>query len=97
MLDFLDEFSNEASRFIIVKDLDIVDRYNVIAFVHFRFTVQGEVFDDMIGDPCVFIYDIHVQSEYQSKGLSILNFAIFSVIYTLVLIFIELKFLSFFR
>ena len=41
----------------------------LIAFVHFRFTVQGEVMDTMCGDTCLYVWDIHVDEAMQRKGL----------------------------
>ncbi len=40
-----------------------------VGFVHFRFTVQGEVIDQMAGDPSLHIYDIHIEEPSQRKGL----------------------------
>ena len=40
-----------------------------MAFVHFRFTVQGEVMDKMAGEPSLYIYDVHVEDHSQRKGL----------------------------
>ena len=40
-----------------------------LGFVHFRFTVQGEVIDAMSGETQVYVYDIHIEEEFQRKGL----------------------------
>lgn len=39
------------------------------AFCHFRFTVQGEVMDVMAGETTLYVWDIHVEEQYQRKGL----------------------------
>ena len=36
---------------------------------HFRFSVQGEFMDEMKGDSCLIVWDLHVEHEYQRKGL----------------------------
>ena len=41
----------------------------LVGFVHFRFTVKGEVVDSMRGDTCIFLWDIHLTSSFQRKGL----------------------------
>ncbi len=59
------ELTEDGTRFLLVKDAF----GDLIAFVHFRFTVQGEVMDVMSGDPCVYIWDIHVEQESRRCGL----------------------------
>ena len=84
------------ARFLLVRSSLDVASEELIGFVHFRFTVQGEVVDRMDGDPCLYVYgdsvwllvsmytvlqlsyaddsltlltDIHIQRQYQRKGL----------------------------
>jgi len=41
----------------------------LLAFAHFRFTVQGEVMDQMAGNTTLYVMDVQVLPEYQRKGL----------------------------
>ena len=41
----------------------------LIGFAHFRFTVQGEVLDEMRGDLSLFLWDIHIVESAQRKCL----------------------------
>ena len=61
------ELTESGARFLIVRDPSLPNK--PVAFVHFRFTVQGEAIDQMAGDTCVYVLDIHVEEEYQRKGL----------------------------
>ena len=45
------------------------DLGELIGFVHFRFTVLGEVIDSMAGLPCLHVYDIHLEQDLRRKGL----------------------------
>ncbi|GMI60219.1 hypothetical protein ScalyP_jg2501 [Parmales sp. scaly parma] len=58
------ELGERASRFLVAYD-DVTP----IAFVNFRFTTQGEYCSVRGGEPCLFIYDIHVAPEHRRKGL----------------------------
>ena len=40
-----------------------------VAFAHFRFTVQGETREAMEGEPVLMLRDLHVEADYQRKGL----------------------------
>ena len=40
-----------------------------VAFAHFRFTVQGETREAMEGEPVLMLRDLHVEANYQRKGL----------------------------
>lgn len=61
------ELSEDCTRFLLVRDADKGDK--LIGFVHFRFSVQGDIVDAMVGDTCTFIWDLHLEEEYQHKGL----------------------------
>jgi ribosomal protein S18 acetylase RimI-like enzyme len=50
-------------------DTDNVTTGKPVAFVHFRFTVQGEVMDVMKGETSLYIWDIHVDESVQRKGV----------------------------
>jgi N-alpha-acetyltransferase 40 len=73
--DKMSELREKASRFLVVTqefaDGDFVDEKltKKVAFVNFRFTLQGECYESMKGETCLFIYDIQVEPEYQRKGL----------------------------
>ena len=60
------ELDEKGTRFLLVREKGWD---NLVAFAHFRFTVQGEVMDVMAGKPAVFVWDVHVEEEYQRKGL----------------------------
>lgn len=67
------ELTEKGARFLIVRENIGTEQEPVrgdpVAFVHFRFTVQGEVVDKMAGEPSLYIYDIHVDEDSQRKGL----------------------------
>jgi GNAT superfamily N-acetyltransferase len=47
------------------------DENNVpVAYAHFRFTVQGDVMDVMVGEPSLFLWDIHVEERLHRKGIA---------------------------
>jgi len=60
------ELTEPGARFLVVyeKGWD-----TPVAFCHFRFTVQGEIMDIMEGETTLYIWDIHVQEDYQRKGI----------------------------
>lgn len=62
--DKLRELTEKGTRFLVVREGG-----TPVGFVHFRFTVQGEVIDQMAGDPSLHIYDISIEEELQRKGL----------------------------
>lgn len=62
--DKLQELTEKGARFLLVRQDD-----ELIAFTHFRFTVQGEFMDQMAGETSLQVWDIHVEEEYQRKGL----------------------------
>lgn len=61
------ELTEDGARFLLLKDATDDDK--VIGYAHFRFTVQGEVIDQMAGDSCLFLVDLHIEEEFQRKGL----------------------------
>lgn len=70
--DKMSELTEKGTRFLIAREWPSEEgqkKGEPVAFVHFRFTVQGEVVDQMAGEPGVYIYDIHVEDHSQKKGL----------------------------
>ena len=69
--DKMSELRENATRFLVVtQEFDDNEKLTkAVAFVNFRFTLQGECYDAMKGETCLFIYDIQVEPEYQRKGL----------------------------
>lgn len=70
--DKMRELTEKGTRFLIVREWPSEKgqtQGEPVAFAHFRFTVQGEVMDQMAGDPSLHIYDIHVEDHSQRKGL----------------------------
>lgn len=65
------ELTEKGTRFLIVRERPAEGQTKgaAVGFVHFRFTVQGEVIDQMAGDPSLHIYDIHIDESSQRKGL----------------------------
>lgn len=59
-------FIEPGTRFLLVKEKGWD---TPIAFAHFRFSVQGEIMEVMKGEPSLFLWDIHVEPEFQRKGL----------------------------
>ena len=52
-----EHLTEDAARFLVAKsDAD----GSLLGYAHFRFTIHGEIADQMEGLPCLFIYDIHV-------------------------------------
>lgn len=60
------ELTEQGARFLLLKDRET---QNLIGFVHFRFTVQGEVIDQMVGSPCIYVLDLQIEESFQKKGL----------------------------
>ena len=66
------ELTENGARFLVVRawpEEDGEEYGEMVGFCHFRFTVQGDVIDEMKGDSCVMLHDIHIEEEYQRKGL----------------------------
>jgi GNAT superfamily N-acetyltransferase len=65
------EFTEEGTRFLIVRASPEEDDTpgDLLGFVHFRFSVQGDVVDRMAGVPCTFVWDMHLDESIQRKGL----------------------------
>jgi GNAT superfamily N-acetyltransferase len=65
------ELTEQGTRFILVREnvAESSSGGKLLGFVHFRFTVQGEIMDTMAGEPCLFLWDIHLEESVQRKGL----------------------------
>jgi GNAT superfamily N-acetyltransferase len=60
------ELTEQGARFLLVKDNAT---QGLLGYVHFRFTVQGEVLDQMAGQTCLYVMDFHLEEEIQRKGV----------------------------
>ena len=65
------ELNEQGTRFLLIRDRSPEGSPPgaLRGFVHFRFTIQGEVLDTMAGDPSLYIWDIQLQESVQRKGL----------------------------
>ena len=53
------------SRFLLAKDTD----GQLVAFAHFHFTLQGELIEQMAGEPTLLVDDLYVAPAAQRKGV----------------------------
>ncbi len=60
------ELTEQGARFLLIREAETNE---LRGFVHFRFTVQGEVIDQMIGQTCLYVMDIQFAADIQRKGL----------------------------
>lgn len=70
------ELTEKGTRFLLVREWpvdgegsDDGSKGELVGFVHFRFTVQGEVIDQMAGEASLHVFDIHIEEHSQRKGL----------------------------
>ena len=61
-----EEEFEDCSRFLVAKDKATAAP---LAFLHFRFSLQGEIYQSMSGEPALIVYDLQVAEEAQRKGL----------------------------
>lgn len=61
------ELKEPSARFLVAKDVN--EEGQVAAFLHFRFTLQGELVDSEDGEAAIIVYDVQVASPYRGKGL----------------------------
>ena len=59
------ELRNAATRHLIARSAD----GQVAGFAAFRFTLQGEMYEQMKGEPALLVYDLQVEDAHQRKGL----------------------------
>jgi len=62
-----EHLTEDAARFLVARS---GADGKVVGFAHFRFTMHGELADVMEGEPCLFVYDVHVAEGAQRKGLA---------------------------
>lgn len=60
------ELKDECDRYLVVRQ---TEGGELVGFVHFRFTLQGEFMDLPEGEPCLFVYDLQLDETVQRKGL----------------------------
>lgn len=60
------ELAEAGARFLLIRSAGWGE---LVGYVHFRFTVQGEVVDAMAGLPCVYVIDIQLEEAVQRAGL----------------------------
>lgn len=66
------ELTEQGARFLLIRaNIERNGRASskLLGFVHFRFTVQGNVVDQMAGEPCLYIWDIQLDKTIQRKGV----------------------------
>jgi len=65
------ELTEQGARFLLIYDSSNVGDYQskLVGFVHFRFTVEGEVIDQMVGEPCLYVWDIQLDEKIQRQGV----------------------------
>jgi GNAT superfamily N-acetyltransferase len=64
--DKMRELTEQGARFLLIRDS--ITR-ELRGYLHFRFTVQGEVLDQMSGSPCAYVIDVHLEDALQRHGL----------------------------
>eukprot|EP00040_Diaphanoeca_grandis_P002642 m.22325 g.22325 ORF g.22325 m.22325 type:complete len:261 (-) comp13772_c0_seq1:184-966(-) len=67
----MEELKYKANRFLVVreKSTNPDEQGAPVAFVNFRFTLQGELLEEAVGLPSLYVYDIQVVPKFQRKGL----------------------------
>ena len=63
----MDDLCDPSSRYAFV--VDAANKRKPVAFAHFRFTVEGEVEEQMAGLPVLLLRDLHIDSSIQRRGL----------------------------
>lgn len=64
--------TEQGARFLVVREWPEEEgaaQGEIVALAHFRFTVQGEFMDTMAGEPCLILWDIVVDEDFQRCGL----------------------------
>ena len=62
--DKLKELEEDGGRFLVLKEAGAL-----VGVVHFRFTVQGDVVDKMLGDTVLMVHDLQIAPSHRRKGL----------------------------
>jgi len=63
--DKMSELTAKESRYLVMEDQD----RRPVAFAHFGFTLQGDVLDQMVGEPVLKVYNIAVLEGLQRQGI----------------------------
>ena len=64
--------TEQGARFLVIREWpeeEDAKQGEIVGFAHFRFTVQGEYMDTMAGEPCLILWDIHIEEDFQRRGL----------------------------
>jgi GNAT superfamily N-acetyltransferase len=64
--DKKDELRDDAARFVVIRERET---QACVGFMHWRFTLTGELFERMEGEPSLLVYDLQLQPEIRRKGL----------------------------
>lgn len=70
--DKMKELREDGARFILVREWpeeEGVEKGNLVGFAHFRISVTGDFMDEMTGESCLILWDIHLDEEYRQKGI----------------------------
>jgi len=67
------ELEQKPNRFLFIREraADDAKPNPVIGYCNFRFSMQGELLDEMIGMPTLFVYDLQIASKIQHKGVGL--------------------------
>lgn len=66
------ELTEDGARFLLIREWPEEEGQevgNLVGFAHFRVTVTGDFMDEMTGESCLCLWDIHIEEEFQRKGL----------------------------
>jgi GNAT superfamily N-acetyltransferase len=66
------ELTENGARFLLIREWPEEEgqaKGNLVGFAHFRVTVTGEFMDEMTGESCLCLWDIHIEEDFQRKGL----------------------------
>jgi ribosomal protein S18 acetylase RimI-like enzyme len=62
----MEELTDKSARFLLIRS---AAGEELVGFVNFRFTLQGEMEGRMVGAAALFVYDIQLAPAVQRKGL----------------------------
>jgi len=67
------ELDQKPNRFLLIREqaAEGAKANPVIGYCNFRFSMQGELLDEMIGMPTLFVYDLQIASKIQHKGVGL--------------------------
>lgn len=67
--DKLRELSEDGARFLVVHDASDGGNNALVGFAHFRFTLQADPVDQLLGEPTLYLCDIHLEPKFRRRGL----------------------------